>query len=139
MDDTGHHYLLDIVTEDTDFLKDEKKLQEFFSAVIDATRFSILGFLSHKFTAGGEGVTGIYLLSESHLSYHTYPESDYMSIDIYTCGSECLKAVEEIERRLKHVKRSVIRYAMRGSRISVYGGSGLISEQFQGACYESQR
>nr|WP_269475993.1 MULTISPECIES: S-adenosylmethionine decarboxylase [Pseudomonas] len=26
------------------------------------------------------------MLSESHLSYHTYPEREYISIDVYTCG-----------------------------------------------------
>ena len=31
-------------------------------------------------------MTGLFLLSESHLSYHTYPECGYISIDVYTCG-----------------------------------------------------
>ncbi|WP_372240781.1 S-adenosylmethionine decarboxylase [Pseudomonas sp. CK-NBRI-02] len=35
---------------------------------------------------GREGVTGLFLLCESHLSYHTHPENSYISIDVYTCG-----------------------------------------------------
>ncbi|WP_413540436.1 S-adenosylmethionine decarboxylase [Gallibacterium anatis] len=42
--------------------------------MLSKTKFNTIGFLSHKFTTKGEGVTGIFLLSESHLSYHTYPE-----------------------------------------------------------------
>jgi len=31
--------------------------------------------------------TALYLLSESHLSIHTWPERDYIAIDIFTCGN----------------------------------------------------
>ncbi|MCP1107338.1 adenosylmethionine decarboxylase [Serratia nevei] len=117
MEDLGHHYVLDIVLDDKSFLKDEHRLQTFFQSVLNKTNFNIIGFLSHKFTSGGEGVTGIFLLSESHLSYHTYPESNYISIDVYTCGGKCFSAVKEIESRLSLVTRIVVRYIERGSHI----------------------
>ncbi|MFA9262979.1 MAG: S-adenosylmethionine decarboxylase family protein [Undibacterium sp.] len=41
--------------------------------------------VSHEFPGGGE--TFVYVLSESHLALHTYPEHKYISIDLYTCGS----------------------------------------------------
>ena len=31
--------------------------------------------------------TALYLLSESHLSIHTWPEKNYIAIDIFTCGN----------------------------------------------------
>jgi len=31
--------------------------------------------------------TALYLLSESHLSIHTYPEHNFIALDIYTCGN----------------------------------------------------
>jgi S-adenosylmethionine decarboxylase len=38
----------------------------------------------HKF--GGEGgVTGVYLLTESHLSVHTYPEHQIATLNLYCC------------------------------------------------------
>ncbi|MFV8985322.1 adenosylmethionine decarboxylase [Serratia fonticola] len=117
MEDLGHHYVLDVVLDDKSFLKDEHRLQVFFQNVLNKTKFNVIGFLSHKFTSGGEGVTGIFLLSESHLSYHTYPESNYISIDIYTCGGKCLSAVREIESNLSLVTRIVFRYIERGSHI----------------------
>jgi S-adenosylmethionine decarboxylase len=33
-----------------------------------------------------QGVTGVLVLSESHLSIHTWPELGYAAVDCYTCG-----------------------------------------------------
>lgn len=33
-----------------------------------------------------QGVTGVLVLSESHLSIHTYPEEGFAAVDCYTCG-----------------------------------------------------
>ena len=33
-----------------------------------------------------KGVSGIVLLAESHLSFHTWPEHNLVTLDIYTCG-----------------------------------------------------
>jgi S-adenosylmethionine decarboxylase len=40
----------------------------------------------HAFGGAG-GVTGIYLLTESHLSCHTYPEHGVLTINLYCCRS----------------------------------------------------
>ena len=45
---------------------------------------SVLNIVSNKFEP--YGVTAIALLAESHLSIHTWPESEYSAIDIFTCG-----------------------------------------------------
>jgi S-adenosylmethionine decarboxylase len=34
----------------------------------------------------GQGVTGVVVLAESHISIHTWPEHDYAAIDIFMCG-----------------------------------------------------
>ncbi len=46
---------------------------------------TILGELFHAFPGGG--VTGVVVLAESHISIHTWPETGYAAIDIFTCGS----------------------------------------------------
>ena len=46
--------------------------------------------------------TSVYLLSESHLSIHTWPEKEYIALDVFTCGSvNTLKIVNEIIEILK--------------------------------------
>ncbi|EJF92330.1 adenosylmethionine decarboxylase [Bartonella taylorii] len=117
MDDEGYHYLLDGVTNDLEFLKDEKALYSFFLRVIKKTRMNILGFMSHKFTTDGQGVTGFFLLSESHLSFHTYPESNYISIDLYTCGQDYGNAIESIKTQWEYTGQLSIRSFKRGKHL----------------------
>ena len=45
--------------------------------------FAILQECEHLFTP--IGCTFLFLLSESHLSVHTFPEKNYISFDLYTC------------------------------------------------------
>lgn len=33
-----------------------------------------------------QGVSGMVIISESHLAIHTWPEHEYASVDVYTCG-----------------------------------------------------
>lgn len=38
----------------------------------------------HKFSP--QGVSGVVVISESHLAIHTWPELGYAAVDIFTCG-----------------------------------------------------
>jgi S-adenosylmethionine decarboxylase len=35
-------------------------------------------------------VTGLALLAESHISIHTWPESGYAAVDVFTCGDHTM-------------------------------------------------
>lgn len=52
----------------------------------------------HQF--GPQGVSGVLVLAESHLSVHTWPEHAYASADIYVCGETC--APELAQASLAH-------------------------------------
>lgn len=86
MDDRGYHTIWDITGASAKLLSNDKRVHRFFLTALQASGFNIISDMIHKFSSGGEGVTGLFLLSESHLSYHTYPEREYISIDVYTCG-----------------------------------------------------
>ena len=45
---------------------------------------TIVASVFHPFTP--QGVTGVVVLEESHLSIHTWPEHGYVAVDFYTCG-----------------------------------------------------
>jgi len=49
---------------------------------------SIINEFFHKFPGSKSGVTGVIILEESHLSIHTWPEFNYIAIDIFTCGEK---------------------------------------------------
>ena len=82
----GHHYMIDI--SDINLyhidLEDIKKLKNIMEEVIRIGGMKILKSSFHKFEP--QGHTGFYLLAESHLSFHTWPEKGIISIDLYTCG-----------------------------------------------------
>ncbi len=40
----------------------------------------------HMHGFGGEGVTGVALLAESHITVHTWPERGYAAFDVFLCG-----------------------------------------------------
>ncbi len=44
----------------------------------------VVGSLFHQFDP--VGVTGVVLLSESHLSVHTWPEEGFVALDVYVCN-----------------------------------------------------
>ena len=43
-----------------------------------------LNHIFHKFP--NSGITGVILLSESHFAIHTWPEKDYLTLDIFVCN-----------------------------------------------------
>lgn len=112
MDDTGYHYMIDAHVKEFDILMDADRLQEIFKNSLQG--FTILNFVDHKFDVGG-GVTGLFLLAESHCSYHTYPESSYIAIDIFTCGREPSGIIPRLIDSLD-CEHHVIRYQQRGTR-----------------------
>jgi len=44
------------------------------------------------------GVSGVVLIAESHISIHTFPEKDYLSVDIFSCREF------NIEQAASHIK-----------------------------------
>ncbi|SIS50467.1 adenosylmethionine decarboxylase [Paracoccus saliphilus] len=67
------------------FLDEPARLEAALRAAAKAAGATILSGAFHHF-GGGNGVTGVLLLAESHISIHTWPERDYAAIDIFMCG-----------------------------------------------------
>ena len=38
-----------------------------------------------KFSHGTEGISGFVMIAESHISIHTFPDQDYVFMDIFSC------------------------------------------------------
>ena len=80
----GIHLLLELYGCNKDKLNDELYLRCQLNSAAKLAKASVLNIVSNKFEPFG--VTAIALLAESHLSIHTWPESQYSAIDIFTCG-----------------------------------------------------
>ena len=78
------HLLLELYGCDFEKLNDESFLRCTINYAAKLANAKVLNLISNKFEP--QGVTAIALLSESHLSIHTWPESSYSAVDIFTCG-----------------------------------------------------
>jgi S-adenosylmethionine decarboxylase len=81
---SGKHMICDIRNiQNMNLLNDSEKLQNLLNKICEKYDYPILGVLNHLFTP--EGCTILFLLSESHISIHTFPEKSYLAFDLYTC------------------------------------------------------
>jgi len=82
------HFLLELYKCDYEKLNDESFLRCILNRAAKLAKATVLNMVSNKFEP--QGVTAIALLSESHISIHTWPESNYSAVDIFTCGQNML-------------------------------------------------
>ena len=81
---SGKHLICDFKNiENKELLKSIDHLKDMCKTICKIHDFSILQECEHVFTP--IGCTCLFLLSESHLSVHTFPEKNYISFDLYTC------------------------------------------------------
>jgi S-adenosylmethionine decarboxylase len=65
-------------------LNDSKKLKKLLRDVAKVCKLTVLKTSTHQFEP--YGVTSLFLLSESHLSIHTWPEHGKFAMDVYSCN-----------------------------------------------------
>ena len=82
------HLLLELYKCDFEKLNDESFLRCTLNRAAKLAKATVLNLISNKFEP--QGVTAIALLAESHISIHTWPESNYSAVDIFTCGQNML-------------------------------------------------
>jgi S-adenosylmethionine decarboxylase proenzyme len=81
---SGKHMICDFkVIENIELLNSMTELKDLLREICKINDFNILNEVEHQFVPIGCSV--LFLLSESHLSIHTFPEKNHMSFDIYTC------------------------------------------------------
>jgi len=80
----GKHYLLNLYGCSFVLLNDEQGLIDLLEHAATASGATVLQTISKSFNP--HGVTVISLLSESHISIHTWPEHGKAAVDVYTCG-----------------------------------------------------
>ncbi|WP_416294324.1 adenosylmethionine decarboxylase [Paenibacillus illinoisensis] len=80
----GRHVAVDVWGVDFDLLNSAEYLQAQLVEAAEACGATVMSVQSKQFEP--QGATVLVLLSESHLSIHTYPERGFAAIDCYTCG-----------------------------------------------------
>jgi S-adenosylmethionine decarboxylase len=80
----GRHVAVDTWGVDFDLLNDAEWLQAQMIEAAEVCGATVMSVQSKQFEP--QGATVLVLLSESHISIHTYPERGFAALDCYTCG-----------------------------------------------------
>lgn len=110
---SGTHVLADLSGIAAEKLSSCESLDRLLCAAAEAAHARVLHSLFHGF-GEGQGVTGVVLLAESHISIHTWPECGFAAADIFMCGQtqpELALAIIESALQPATIKISTIRRA----------------------------
>ena len=85
-------------------IENEKEIRKILSQAAKVSNSLPLSISVHKFLP--QGITGVVLLAESHISIHTWPEMDYVAVDVFTCGihTDPLKAIDFLKQAFQPKK-----------------------------------
>ena len=82
-------------------IKSPRKLKRILIEAAKEAKNVPLKVSIHKFSP--HGITGVILLAESHIALHSWPEINYLAIDIFTCGCKAVphKALKYLKKEFK--------------------------------------
>jgi S-adenosylmethionine decarboxylase proenzyme len=92
----GRHLLVEYVGCSFAALNDVDQIRGLMERAARAAHMTIVQSCFHPFVP--QGVTGVVVLEESHLSIHTWPEIGYAAVDLYTCGGGAPEKAHEVLR-----------------------------------------
>jgi S-adenosylmethionine decarboxylase len=96
---TGVEWVIDARGCDPSKLTDRASLQDLLDGIVGDLSLNVVGEpLWHTFPGAG-GVTGLCLLSESHLAIHTFPEHGSLCLNVFCCRP---RGDWDVEARLRH-------------------------------------
>tara|TARA_Y100001968_G_C19316888_1_gene697194 strand:+ start:171 stop:656 length:486 start_codon:yes stop_codon:yes gene_type:complete len=84
----GKHCILELYGCNKTKLNDEAFIRTTITSAAKYAGATLLNLITHHFEP--QGVTGLALLAESHISIHTWPENGYAAIDVFTCGNHTM-------------------------------------------------
>lgn len=90
------NHFVAVITSDI-FDNSIRKINDVAQSIVEDMNLNVVKKINHLFSP--QGVTLVYILSESHLIIHTWPESGMVHVDLVTCS---LRSEKEFERALKY-------------------------------------
>jgi S-adenosylmethionine decarboxylase len=112
--DYGNHIILDLYEcNESKLYFSTNNILQYLDYIIKSNNGTVISYNFHTFP--NNAYTICFLLSESHLSIHTFPENKYVSVDVYTCGTNVLtfniatniiQYFESKEPKINHIIRN---------------------------------
>ena len=82
----GHQIMAEFYDCPAERLKGPELIEKVMREAAEACGATIVNSVFHHFNP--YGVSGVVIISESHLAIHTWPEYGYAAVDVFTCGTE---------------------------------------------------
>lgn len=110
MDTMGRHVIAELWECDEQLLNDMEAVEKIMVNAAIESGAEVREVVFHKFTP--LGVSGVVVISESHLTIHSFPEHGYASVDVYTCGDRIdpKVATDYIARALRAEKQDTVQF-----------------------------
>ena len=83
----GRHILAEFFECDPNVLNNPALVEKYMLEAALECGATIVNKCFHLFAP--HGVSGVVIISESHLAIHTWPEFGYAAVDLFTCGEQC--------------------------------------------------
>lgn len=107
----GHQTLIEFIGCDPGRIDSARRVRKHLLEAAVQARGTVVKAVFHNFSPWG--VSGVVVISESHLTVHTWPEHGYAAVDVFSCG-----------RRLRH---AVVRDFLR----EAFGATGVESRRIE--------
>ncbi|MBN1654285.1 MAG: adenosylmethionine decarboxylase [Deltaproteobacteria bacterium] len=116
MNTRGQHLLAEYNGCDVEVLDDLKRIESLMNEAARAAQTKVVASVFQPFRP--QGVSGVVVIEESHLSIHTWPEHGYASVDFFTCGRGMPIRAHEVIRDGLRAERSELMLVDRGLNLS---------------------
>jgi S-adenosylmethionine decarboxylase proenzyme len=112
MDTRGRHLLVEYHGCDTALLDDVAGVEALMKRAAEAANTTVVASVFQPFSP--QGVSGVVVIEESHLSIHTWPEHGYAAVDFYTCGRGVPERAHALLREGLAARRAEVMTVERG-------------------------
>jgi len=110
----GTHLIVDLFGARR--LDDLEHIKRTLTRCVEVAGATLLHIHLHHFTPNG-GVSGVAVLSESHISIHSWPEADYAALDVFMCGAAKPEKCVSVLREAFSARDVVVKTHHRGSEL----------------------
>ena len=132
----GTEWLVEAAGCEAEALRDPERVRAVLERAVAELDLRVVGELAlHKF-AGAGGVTGLMLLTESHLACHTYPEFEVATFNLYCCRARPRWAWEERLAEMLGAARVAVRVVERRVEADASNEAAGVSLEVGGARLE---
>lgn len=97
----GRHLIVELTGCNRSLLDNHKLLESYLNESARLSGATIVKSEFHRYNP--QGVSGVVVIAESHISIHTWPEYGYAALDFFTCGEavDPYRACEYMKEKLK--------------------------------------